>query len=1010
MSLHAWTISASCLVLSLLAPIDTVWGDQLGKTTTVDYERQIRPLLSDRCYTCHGPDAAERQADLRLDVRREAIASVIVPGSSAESELIARVTNSDPDLRMPPAESNRKPLTESEADLLRQWIDAGAPFSKHWAYVPPNRAGISGASSATPAAIDDFIESKLQASELSPSPPADARTLVRRLSFDLTGLPPAPGVVDAFVANPSEQHYEEIVERLLASPQFGERLAMYWLDLVRYADTCGIHGDQHRDVWAFRDYVINAFNDNMPFDQFTREQLAGDLLEHSTLSTKIASGYNRLLMTTQEGGAQPKEYTAKYAADRVRNVSSVWLGATMGCSECHDHKFDPITQRDFYSFAAFFADVEEIPVGTQTQSQLSTADQESELREIQQQLLPLRKKLATQTPELDAALEAWEQTVASQAIQWQVLPVELVTSDGATRFELLDDGSALATGEAYDKENYTAQLARPTGGVTALRLEALPDDTLPHQGPGRAGNGNFVLSELEIFADDKPLEFSEAITSYAQPDYPVAQIVDGRQDRGWGIYPNLGKTNSAYLQLAKTWEAVGSASLHLKLFFQHGSSHSIGRFRISATTAELADSSIPMKQRAILAIAPSQRSNSEQAALASYYRQAVAPALAGEREAVASLEAREKAIDDARISMLITKAVEPRTMRVLPRGNWLDESGEVVLPAVPAFLGAIPGDSQQRLSRLDLANWLVDPGNPLVARVMVNRLWLLMFGRGLVDSPDDFGAQGATPTHRELLDWLALEFIDSGWDIKHMLRLMANSQTYKRSSQPTAAQIDADPTNALLARQRRFRLEAEMIRDNALTISGLLVSKTGGPSVKPYQPVGYWAHLNFPKRTWQHDLGDAQYRRGLYTYWCRTFLHPSLLAFDATTREECAVQRPQSNTPLQALVLLNDPTYVESARVLAEKILRHDAESFAGQLHYAYREALQRAPRESEIANLRSLFEKHLAEYQQNEAEASNVAKVGLAEVDENLDASRLAAWTSVARVLLNLHETITRY
>jgi hypothetical protein len=818
----------------LLLPL----GTAMGAEPKISFTRQIKPILASKCFACHGPDEKERKAELRLDVRDEAVPSVIKPGDGEHSEVVVRITTTDADSRMPPADSKKPVITADEARLIRQWIDQGAEYDAHWAYVKPARPAVPEVNDQRwPVnAIDHFILAKLETKGVSPSPGADKRTLLRRLSFDLTGLPPAAKQLEEF--GDGEKEYEALVDYLLASPHFGERMAQYWLDVVRYADTGGYHSDNHRDVWAYRDYVIEAFNRNKPFDQFTVEQLAGDLLSGATDEQRIASGYNRLLQTTEEGGAQPKEYAAKYAADRVRNTSVIWLASTMGCCECHSHKYDPFTQKDFYSFAAFFADISEKPVGRQDQTKLATPQQAAELKAIDEELAAAKAEYLAKIPELAAARETWEATA---------------------------------------REKPSKGLAK---GLAAPVLAALKEE-------------------------------------------------------------------------------------------------------------------------------PAKRTPKQEELLDAEFRKQ-APELAREREKVAAIEMKRATVDAAVLSTLVSMPVQPRTTRILARGNWLDDSGEIVEPAIPGFLAAKMSQNG-RLSRLELARWFVSRDNPLTARVFVNRLWKLVFGRGIVKSLEDFGSQGEFPTHPELLDWLANDFIDSGWDVKRMLKLMVMSRVYRQLSVPTKETLAKDPANDMFSRQNRFRLDAEFIRDNALAVSGLLVKKIGGPSVKPYQPAGYWQYLNFPKREWENDHGDNQYRRGLYTYWQRTFLHPSLAAFDASSREECTVDRPRSNTPQQALVLLNDPTYVEAARALAAKVLQSGGTATDERLRFAFQRVLIRDPRPDEMAILIPLVDKHRQEFAADKPSAEKLVTVGDFKSPADLDAAELAAWTSVCRVLLNLHETITR-
>ena len=747
----------------------------------VDFNRDVRPILSDKCFACHGPDAKHRKADLRLDEEKAATAAgAVVPGKPAESALIARVTAADVDERMPPADGG-KTLTPAEVDTLRRWVAAGAKYAPHWAYVAPkNHAAPAVKDGAWPANwVDQFLLARLDREGLKPAPDADRRTLARRLAFDLTGLPPDPDAVDALVADNDPAATGRLVDRLLADDAYGERMAAYWLDLVRYADTVGYHGDQEHHATPYRDYVIDAFDRNLRFDQFTREQLAGDLLPHPTEDQTTATCYNRLLQTSHEGGVQPKEYLTIYAADRVRNLSAVWMGATVGCAQCHDHKYDPYTQKDFYALAAFFADV----------------DEEKHLR-----------------------------------------------GGGADR--------------------------TPTVRAPEVRVHS--------------------RRERDRLAD-----------------------LDAR---------------------------------------------------IAASEADAAD-----------------------------------------------LVRERNALDKSARLVMVMKAVPPRVVRVLPRGNWMDDSGPVVPPAVPAFLGKLstPG----RATRLDLADWLTDAdagAGGLTARVFVNRLWGLFFGTGLSDSLDDFGGQGEPPAHPELLDALAVEFVESGWDVKHVVRLIVTSRAYRQSSVASQSLRDRDPSNRLFARQGRWRLPAEGVRDTALSASGLLVREVGGGSARPYQPAGYYRHLNFPAREYVADADARQWRRGVYTHWQRQYLHPTLKAFDAPSREECTARRPRSNTPLAALALLNDPTFVEAARGLAGRTLAEAGPDDAARVAFAFRQVTARRPDAAEAAILTRLLAENRSLYRVDPGAADALLKVGLAPVPA-ADRPELAAWTAVGRALLNLGEAITR-
>jgi hypothetical protein len=984
-------------------------------TPPVNYSEQIKPILAGRCYACHGPDAAQRKADLELHLRDKAIREAIVPGKADASPLIERIASHDPDERMPPPDSNKPPLTVEEIELVKRWINEGAPFDAHWAYVKPQRPPLPQVEN--PAwirnPIDHFVALRHDEHGLAPAAEADRRTLIRRLSFDLVGLPPKPAEIDAFLADQRLDAYELLVDRLLSSPHYGERMAQYWLDVVRYADSAGYHSDNDRFVWLYRDYVIGAFNDNQRFDQFTIEQIAGDLLPGATRQQRIASGYNRLLQTTEEGGAQPKEYSAKYSADRVRNTAAAWLGATMGCCECHDHKFDPYSTRDFYRFAAFFADISERAVGRQDQTPLPSAEQEAQIKQLDGLIAAARAELDQPRPELDAAQAQWERDERNRKIEWTTLTTSANSSVGGATFAQQPDGSILLSGANPEKDVYTFTLSLTLKGITALRLEVLPDDSLPARGPGRASNGNFVLHEVDATLNDAPVKWSIVSAPHPQGGGVAPGADDPKPNTGWAILPQVGKANELVLETAADLGDGNPATLVVKLHQNYGMNHTLGRLRLSATRSPRpvrasGVDALPKNIADILAIESANRNDDQRRALAAYYR-TIAPLLAPVREKLTGLEKQKGDLIKSAPTSLVSMSVEPRVVRVLARGNWLDDSGEIMSPGVPEFLAPL-GITDRRASRLDLARWMASPDNPLVARVFVNRLWKLCFGQGIVKTLDDLGTQGAWPSHPQLLDWLAVEFMESGWNVKHVLRLMVTSSAYRQSSDAAPAMREKDPPNQWLARQNRFRLDAEMVRDNALAVSGLLADKIGGPSVKPYQPAGYWAHLNFPAREWMHDQGENQYRRGLYTWWQRTFLHPSLLAFNASTREECTAERPRSNTPLQALVLLNDPTYVEAARSLAARMVREVPADPAERIRFGWREALGRDPKPEEAAVLHRLYEKNRQAFQAEPATAKDLTQNGELKPPGDADLADLAAWTAVGRAILNLHETITRY
>ncbi|GDX93157.1 hypothetical protein LBMAG46_31650 [Planctomycetia bacterium] len=1024
-----WT----CMLLFSAAPASA--GDL---PEVVEFNRDIRPILSDNCFFCHGPDKNKRQADLRLDTEAGLLGTagasgVVIPGKPDDSPLLQRILTSDPETHMPPPATG-KVLTDQQIQLLRRWIQQGGRYEGHWAFLPLDAeaaVGTDHSPAAVAAKIDHYIDVSLQSAGMQAVQPADRITLIRRLSFDLLGLPPTPEETAAFVADQSPDAVQKLVDRLLESQHFGERMAVWWLDLVRYADSVGYHGDQEVSVSPFRQYVIQSFNANKPFDQFTVEQLAGDLLPEATLEQKIASGYNRLGMMSAEGGVQDREYLAKYIAERVRNASGTWLGITLGCAECHDHKFDPFTTKDFYRFEAFFADIRERGLYSGANSdgnwgpfvKVPTAEQSAQLDALSVRIAELQQVLNTPTPELAAAQLAWEQTQQP----WTPLTPDSMQALSGTQLKTRADGAILATGPNPATETYTLQFSKLPAGVTALRIEVLPDDSLPQKGPGRAGNGNFVLSELtakvRTAAGEQSVPLQNATATYEQTGaaganpygrWAVAAAIDADargRTWGWAVMEQVGRSQTAVFETATDLTLPEGAVLSLVLDQNlDNPGHNIGCFRVFASTAPRplkASEAIPAEIAVLVAIPSAERSEQQTKTLAAWYR-SIAPQLQAVREQLAAAEKERAGIESALPSTLITESVAPRMVRILPRGNWMDESGEVVTPALPAVFARDPA-ADRRLTRLDLAKWIVAADNPLTARTTVNRLWKVLFGAGLSRRLDDLGAQGEWPSHPQLLDYLAAEFQAGGWNLKQLIRSIVLTRAYQRSSRGDAGLREADPGNRWLARQGRFRLDAEFVRDNALEISGLLVKSVGGRSVRPYQPAGYWAYLNFPTREWQNGSGQELYRRGLYTHWQRQYLHPSLLAFDAPSREECTADRNRSNTPLQSLVLLNDPTYVEAARAFAERILREGGSTDEARISFAFRRAVSRDAETDEVAVLQQLLQKHLADYAAEPASVEAILKTGALPVSEQTDRTRLAAWTSVARVILNLHEVMTR-
>ena len=988
----------------------------------LSYNRDVRPILAESCFPCHGPDKNARKAGLRLDreeIAKGTLASGTVPvvaGAPEQSALLARIQHPDEERRMPLAKSGRARLRAEQIATLRRWIAEGAWYEPHWAYLPPVRPTpptTRGRWGRSP--IDAFVLAGIEKAGLTPAPEASRAELLRRLSFDLVGLPPTPLETSAFEKDARADAYERQVDRLLASPHFGERMALFWLDLVRYSDSVGYHSDNARPMWRYRDWVVGAWNANLPFDRFTAEQLAGDLLPGAADAERIASGYNRLLQTTEEGGAQPKEYRAIYLADRVRNASSVWLGATLGCAQCHDHKFDPYLARDFYSFAAFFADVAEAPVGRRKPDALPDTTQKEVLDTLEAKVKERKRALeaAAPTPE-------WERALAARHVaKFTTLEPVLATSANGTRVMIQgNDFSIIASTSGGPKpatDTYTVRFKTELERLTALRLEAQTFEELPRGGPGRDPNGGFVVSEIELKdAAGRPLPLRNATASTPDGDgYAAAAAIDGNlQDGGFALLAADGESHRLVVELAAPVVRDGeTTTLTLVLHQNAGGLRTLGRLRLAGTSDALPVRTTPGPEPGsdlieAAGLEPQARTKEKQESLAKFYRRE-APELADARAALRAAEIERQALLDRVPQAYVTTAQEPEPVRVLPRGNWLDESGEVVAPAVPQFLPqlAVAG----RATRLDLARWLTSRDNPLTSRVLANRLWKLCFGQGLARSVEDLGAQGEWPTHPELLDWLALELSDHGWDVKRVLKTIVTSAAYRQSSRPSAQALEKDPANRLYARQSRYRLDAELVRDNALAVSGLLAPRLGGPSVFPYQPGGYWAYLNFPPREWDASPGDDQYRRGLYTWWQRTFPQPSLVAFDAPSREECTGERVRSNVPQQALALLDDPSYVEAARVFAERILRDGGASLDTRLRFAYAQALQRAPNAAERRVLGELVQRGLDEFARDPGAAARLVAIGQHPVAGDLPKVELAAWTQVARAILNLPELVTR-
>jgi hypothetical protein len=1009
---------------------------------SVDFDREIRPILADRCYKCHGPDENERQAELRLDLPdaifrpAESGRPAVVPGKPAESGLYRRISATRKGFLMPPPDSG-KTLSVAEKELLRRWIEEGAPYQAHWSFVAPVRPPVPAvkARSWPRGTLDHFILARLESAGLRPWPEADRVTLIRRLNLDLTGLPPTPAEVDAFLADTAEDAYEAVVDRLLASPHFGERMALDWLDAARFADTHGYHLDSGRDMTSWRDWVIDAFNRNLAFDRFTIEQLAGDLLPDASRAQKIASGFHRNHMINYEGGAIPAEYQNAYIVDRVNTTGTVWLGLTIGCAQCHDHKFDPLTQREYYQLYAFFNNVAELGLDGKKGNaapmlKLPTPEQQAELQSLDAKAARVEERLAGSWDELDTAQVAWEQAAANpEPVAWTILePSDLFSSAGAT-LSKRDDRSIVADGKNADRDTYRVLAPAGLGAITALRVEALPDDSLAAGGPGRSAGGNMVLTEITLavttaldLEKQEPVKLAAASADYSQAKFPVAAAIDGKPETGWAIGPQYGKPHAAIFELERPREIGCCELLAITLDFQSThAQHQLGRFRLSVSAAkDPRGTELPPANIArILKRCPEERTETEERTVQTFFRTKIAPEGKQLVAEIARLKAERDGLD-AKLptTMVMEELREPRETYILDRGQY-DKRGEKVVAGVPACLPLLPEDDHGVPNRLALARWLVDPGHPLVGRVIVNRYWQMFFGTGIVKTVEDFGSQGELPSHPELLDWLAATFVAPGsgpaWDVKALVRRIVTSATYRQASTVAPALAARDPENRLLARGPRLRLPAEFLRDQALAVSGLLDGRIGGASVSPYQPPGLWEELtsrldgaNFSAQVYNPSHGPDLYRRSMYTFWKRTSPPPALATFDAPDRETCTVRRARTNTPLQALVLLNDPTYVEAARKLAERLMS-EADSRDARITLAFRLATGRPPRATELRLLGDLFEASLSDFHARPQTALKLLQVGEAPRNERLDVTELAAWTMVASTVLNLDETVTR-
>jgi hypothetical protein len=1007
----------------------------------VDFDREIRPILSDNCFACHGPDATKRLSNLRLDTSDGgAFANgVIVPGKSADSRLYNRISSSDKAKHMPPAYSGRT-LTAQQIELIKRWIDEGAKWQRHWAFDAPQRPEPPAAKEQGWARnpIDQFILAKLDREGVKHSPEAEKGILLRRVTYDLTGLPPTIAELNSFLADKSPDAYEKRVDALLASPRYGERMAVQWLDLARYADTHGYHIDSHREMWHWRDWVVNAFNKNMPFDEFTVDQLAGDLLPNATTEQKMASGFNRNHMINFEGGALPEEYQVEYVVDRVEATSTTWMGLTMGCARCHDHKYDPIPQRDFYRFFAFFNNVSEKGLdGREGNAEpylpLPSPDQKARQDELKAAIAAHEKALPEDSIAKDQA--AWEasQLAALQPHAHDGLLAHyefdgnLTDSSGHYRYGRVTHGDLTysngAVGRGADFDGQTKAVfghipsfdpAQPFAVSLWLSVnQKLKDPVLRQGGAIAVWLDGFELTSvpqqrvprLYVSLGDKAIRTVEHLP---WPDHMnhIAINYDGNLT----VLINGKPVKTEPAQPVAT-PSDPEGPLEIDRFQGKLDDLRIYSRQLSLDDIDYLQTQEPLRAR--LQILPAKRSKDQQSWVRNYYLAHAAPA--PQQTAWAELkslrEAQDKLTSQIPTTMVMAELTDkPRDTFILARGDYRNQT-EKVTPGVPSVLPPLPKDVP--VNRLALAKWLVDPANPLTARVAVNRYWQMYFGTGIVKTAENFGSQGDPPSDQQLLDWLATEFMRTGWNVKGMQRLIVTSAAYRQSSRVTPELLEKDPENRLLARGPRFRLPSEMIRDGDLYLSGLLKENVGGPPVNPYQPKGVWEEIaygdGFTSQTYVQGHGDDVHRRSLYTFWKRTAPPPEMMTFDAPDREKCSARRTLTNTPLQALVLLNDPTYVEAARSLAQRMLLEGGKSVNSRIEYGFRLATAREAQAKESAVLRATLTAELANYKHNAPRAEALLKNGEAPVDPKLDATQLAAWTVVASMILNLDETMTK-
>lgn len=1007
------------------------------------YNRDVRPILAENCFACHGFDEHSREADLRLDVAESAVEDrggyfAIVAGDPANSEVWKRISSEDEYEVMPPPDSHRE-LTYEQKSLIQRWILEGAEYEDHWSFVPPRKPDLPAITNESwpRNEIDRFVLARLEAEGLKPSPEAERGMLLRRLSLDLTGLPPSAEEVDEFIEDDDPNAYERAVDRLLASPHFGERMALDWLDAARYADTNGYSIDGGRHMWLWRDWVIDAFNRNLPYDQFLREQMAGDLLPEPSPSQRIATGFQRNNMVTHEGGTIPEENLTNYNADRVKTLGEAVLGLTVGCAQCHDHKYDPITQRDYYRLFAYFNSVSDIGldgnggVNPRPFMQAKTVLQTGEEEGLRKKIESLRRQLAS--PD-EAAVAKWEADQRRELEErgvgmelHKIKPLHVSTPNAGAGYRIEEDRFvAIERADAFVPYDVSLQLPQLDRPMTGLRVVFHPHSRAPESGwgfgtiaDGSPAKGTFMLTAVSASAESVPgdqvnlhrlLGVRRVTASSWESAHRPEEVLDTRNDNGWS--PAIDREGPVHITITfdEPLDTSALAFLTVQLNFGHGRKLVGTQFEFQALTGNDDGSTLPEDILAILKVPASDRTSDQREALFAYFS-AHAQATQRLRTSLANLEERLATLTQEFPTMVMDRAEKPRETFILNRGDY-SQPGEKVTAGTPEFLPSLPEEAA--LSRLGLAEWTTMRENPLTARVAVNRIWQLLFGVGIVATPADFGTQGEWPSHPELLDVLSVDFVESGWDTKALVKNIVMSATYRQDSSASEELLKLDPQNRLLAHGPRFRLSAELIRDSALKMSGLLVPWIGGPSVNPYTPGDLWREVSHygstpaTAQTFVQDRGEKLYRRSLYTYWKRTVPPPNMAAFDAPNREVCTVSRAATTTPLQALVLLNDVQFVEASRAFAERIIKQ-SEGDEDRLRWAFRECLSRSPSDAELSVLERMLDRERVRYRNDPAAAGAYLANGEAPRDESIPPEEHAAWAQVAALLFNLSETVTR-